>query len=64
MNTALQHDETLAEVCKLLESGNAPDPVLMRKVDSEAEAIREELRARVGTIELAVDLVREARTRP
>ena len=63
MAAALESDQVLSEVCRLLEAGRSLDPALVRKVDEEAEAIRGEIRERLGTIEVAVDLVRESRTR-
>lgn len=37
------------------------DPELVRKACEEMDAAREELRKRIGTIEVAVELVRDAR---
>jgi hypothetical protein len=38
-----------------------PDPVTMRKACEEMDRLREETRRRVGTVEVAVDFVRDAR---
>ena len=37
------------------------DPEMVRKACEEMDAAREELRKRIGTIEVAVELVRDAR---
>ena len=37
------------------------DPETMRKAREEMNRMREELRQRIGTVEIAVDLIREAR---
>jgi hypothetical protein len=38
------------------------DPELVRKACEEMDATREEIRRRVGIVDIAVELVREART--
>jgi hypothetical protein len=37
------------------------DPELVRKACERMDRMREELRARIGTVEVAVELVRDAR---
>jgi hypothetical protein len=37
------------------------DPEVMRRACERMDRMREELRARIGTVEMAVDLIREAR---
>jgi len=37
------------------------DPETMRKAREEMNRMREELRQRIGTVEIAVDIIREAR---
>jgi hypothetical protein len=37
------------------------DPEAMRKACERMDQMREELRARIGTVEVAVDLIRDAR---
>ena len=37
------------------------DPEAMRKACERMDAMREELRGRIGTVDIAVDLIREAR---
>jgi len=37
------------------------DPEAMRKACERMDQMREELRARIGTVEMAVDLIRDAR---
>ncbi|HZN36835.1 MAG TPA: hypothetical protein VFB80_23560 [Pirellulaceae bacterium] len=37
------------------------DPEAMRKACEEMDAAREELRRRIGTVDVAVDLIRDAR---
>lgn len=37
------------------------DPELMRRACERMDRMREELRKRIGTVEIAVDLIREAR---
>jgi hypothetical protein len=48
--------ETLAEAAK-----GFRDPEKMRKASEEMDRLREELRLRIGTVEVAVDLVRTGR---
>ncbi len=64
MNTTLESEHALEEVCHRLENGTPLDPSLLRKIEAEAEAIRNEIREKHGEIEVAVELIREARTRP
>lgn len=39
------------------------DPDLVRKACERMDQMREELRARIGTVDVAVELIREARDR-
>jgi hypothetical protein len=62
MSTTVEtHD--LEEVCKHLFAGRPIPAELARRVDADAAEIREEIRQKHGILEVAVDLVREARTR-
>ena len=40
---------------------NERDPEAMRKACERMDEMREELRSRIGTVEMAVDLIRDAR---
>lgn len=62
MNTALETRD-LEEVCKHLFAGKAIPAELIQRVDEDAAEIREEIRRKHGVVDVAVDLVREARTR-
>lgn len=62
MSTSLETRD-LEEVCKHLFAGTPIPAELARRVDEEAAEICEEIRQKHGIIEVAVDLVREARTR-
>jgi hypothetical protein len=62
MSTILETRD-LVEVCKHLFADKTIPADLARRVDEEAAEIREEIRQRHGVVDVAVDLVREARTR-
>lgn len=55
--------ETIPGLSAILSSAtsSARDPETMRKAREEMNRMREELRKRIGTVEVAVDLIREAR---
>ena len=55
--------EATPELAAILASAtsSARDPETMRKAREEMNRMREELRKRIGTVDVAVDLVREAR---
>jgi hypothetical protein len=50
----------LTEAVKLLISG-VRDPALAQKAREDMDRMREETRKRIGTVEVAVDLIRHAR---
>jgi succinate dehydrogenase/fumarate reductase flavoprotein subunit len=45
----------------VLAASGIRDPETMRKAREEMNRLREELRQRIGTVDVAVDLVRDAR---
>ena len=53
-------DEELQDAIDRLIRGER-DPEAMRKAYERMDQMREELRARIGTVEMAVDLIRDAR---
>ena len=56
--------ETDADTLAIIEhvmTGKPLDPEVYRRVRAEAERATEEMRQRVGTVEIAVDLIREGR---
>jgi hypothetical protein len=57
----LESDKDLEEVCKVLASGGIVRPELRDKLDKETDRIREEIRRKHGTLNIAVELVHEAR---
>jgi len=62
MTTAISSDAMirLQETIDRLIRGER-DPEAMRKACEEMDAAREELRRRIGTVDVAVDLIRDAR---
>ncbi|HEY2414295.1 MAG TPA: hypothetical protein VGI40_18770 [Pirellulaceae bacterium] len=54
-------DKELQEVCELLAKGNRVGPDLRKKLDEQARQIREDIRKKHGTLNIATELVREAR---
>ena len=62
MTTAISSDAMirLQETIDRLIRG-VRDPEAMRKACEEMDAAREELRRRIGTVDVAVDLIRDAR---
>ena len=57
--------ETMArmqEAAKRAQKG-VRDPELMRKACEEMDRMREELKKRIGTVDVAVDFIRDARNR-
>jgi hypothetical protein len=50
----------LTEAVNLLTTG-VRDPAIEKKACEDMDRMREETRKRVGTVEVAVDLIREAR---
>ena len=62
MSTTLETRD-LEEVCKHLFAGQPIPAELARRVDEEAAEIRDEIRQKHGIVDVAVDFVREARTR-
>lgn len=62
MSTSLQtHD--LEEVCKHFFAGQPIPADLARRVDEDAAEISEAIWQKHGIVDVAVDLIREARTR-
>lgn len=57
--TAEAFEELQATIVRLVQGRR--DPEAMRKACERMDRMREELRARIGTVELAVDLIRDAR---
>lgn len=55
--------ELIHELHESLVSGRTDvrDPETLRKAREEMNRMREELRHRIGTVEVAVDLIRDAR---
>lgn len=59
VDTTIARQELERAVARLL--GGIRDADAMQKACERMDAMREELRERVGTIEVAVDLIRDAR---
>lgn len=55
-------DDTLAEVCRLRAANLPIPPELAQQIDYEADLIRAEVFAKHGLLNIAVDLIREARS--
>ena len=51
----------LEEVCRRLMTGGVQDPELLERIRRRSEAARKELREKYGELNIAVDLIREAR---
>jgi hypothetical protein len=62
MSTAIESDayKALQEAVDRLVRGER-DPEAIRKACEEMDEAREELRKRIGTVEMAVELIRDAR---
>jgi hypothetical protein len=66
MSTKATADETTQALSELRETidrliRGERDPEAMRKACERMDAMREDLRRRIGTVDIAVDLVRDAR---
>ena len=59
--SVLESDKDLEDVCKLLASGSVIPAELRDKLDKETDRIREEIRTKHGTLNIAVELIHEAR---
>ncbi len=57
----LEFDKDLDEVCRVLASGSTVRPELREILDKETDRIREEIQRKHGTLDIAVELIREAR---
>jgi hypothetical protein len=60
MSTATDSNKELAEAVHRMMSG-VRDPVVAQKAREDMDRMREEIRQRIGTVEVAVELVRDAR---
>ena len=56
---AIERRELEEVVARLLKGDR--DPVAMRRVREDMNRMREETRQRIGTVDLAVELIRDAR---
>lgn len=63
MSTETREDSLadLKAICDALAERRRPDPELIRRVEARAEKATEEIYARHGLLDVAVDLVREVR---
>lgn len=64
MSTATSSSEVIdwdAVISQLSLPMNQRDPEMVRKACERMDKMREELRARIGTVDVAVELIRDAR---
>ncbi|MBI1899991.1 MAG: hypothetical protein HYS13_02605 [Planctomycetia bacterium] len=64
MSTDVEQSEALADLealCSSLAAGRPVDPDLAKRIRERSERIREEIRRKHGVLDVAVQLIREAR---
>lgn len=61
MSTTHKIDAELESVCKELANGHRSTPEEAREALEQLRLEREELRKKIGTVNIAVDLIRDAR---
>lgn len=63
MASVIDTNRDLAEVCRLLAADAPIDPDLRQRIEQQADAIRREVFEKHGLLDVATDLVRDARER-